>query len=341
MHREDLAALLAEAEAAGKQGRWQEVRRMLAAVREELPRAPRGLLLLADACCQLDDLEQARSAADEALARFREAGDDEGAMKAKNLLGVALFHAGSLDAARVWFRGALALAMALGADRMRADLANNLGAICDLTGEREQALLYYHQALRGYEELGSLPGQARARHNLGIAHRDLGQCSAAEDSFARAAELAEAAGDPVLFAFARVAEAEMVVRRGDLEGAEQRIRQALPRFDIAASLHGLIEVHKLRGMIAGKRGDLETARGHLDTAVDFGEMHGVPLLDAEVRAERGAVLCAIGEVRAGIEDLARAAEAFHSLHARHRAEEVRATLERVASPAASPVLRVA
>lgn len=341
MHGNDLAALLAGAEAAGERGRWQEVRRMLAAAREELPRVPRGLLLLADACCQLDDLEHARSAAHEALVRFREARDDEGAMKAQNLLGVALFHAGDLDAARVWFRGALTHALALGADRMRADLANNLGTICDLTGDREQALLYYHQALRGYEEMGSLPGQARTRHNLGIAHRDLGQWTLAEGSFARAAELAEAAGDSVLFAFARVAESELAVRRGDLEGAEQRIRQALPRFDVAANLHGLIEVHRLRGMIAARRGDPETARAHLDAALDFGGMHGVPLLDAEVRAERGALLCAIGDTRAGIEDLTRAAETFHSLHARHRAEEVRATLQRVASPAVSPVLRVA
>jgi tetratricopeptide (TPR) repeat protein len=333
--------LLREAETAAERGRWQEVRRILSPAREEIRLVPRGLLLLADACCRLDDLALAQSAAEEALAVFRDSADEEGAMKAQNLLGVALFHAGNLDAARVWFRSALARAAALGARRMRADIANNLGTICDLSGERDQALHYYFQALRLYEEIGAVQRQAQTSHNLGIAHRDQGQWEVAERLFVRAVELAEASGDHVLFAFSRIAQAELAVRRGDPDLAEQMVRQALPRLDAAASPHGLIEVHKLRGMIARCRGDLAAARAHLDAAAGLLEVHGVPLLQAEVHAERGVTLWVLGEHRGAVEDLTRAVETFATLNARHRAEEIRGILRGLAPASFSDTVRAA
>jgi tetratricopeptide (TPR) repeat protein len=336
-----IAHVLPLAEAAARSGRWQEARRILRAVQEELHSEPQALYLLAEAHSRLSEPEAARIAARYALEGFGERGDPQGLLRAENLLGVILFEAGELDEARAHFRNALRLAMEEGALQMRANIANNLGTICDLRGEREQALEYFHMALRSYYEAGDLKGQAQTSHNLGIAHKELEQREVSEGFFAQAAELALAAGADALFAFSVMARAELVLEAGDPDDAEQLVRQALPRFDTASSLYGLTEVHRLRGLIAWRRGDVAQAQAHLDAAMDFSDLHGVPLLDAEVRVERGHLLCLLGETEGGLEDLRRAAEAFEGLQSRRRAERARTLLRTFSAPGAAASAHVA
>lgn len=307
-------------------GRWQEVKLLLVPALAEREADAWALLLLGEAYSRLDDPDPARAVAERALDAFRARDDRPGMMRAENLLGIILFDAGELDAAWVRFNAALALAGELGADRMFADVANNLGMVSDLQGERARAVECYQVALCSYRETGNVQGEAQTSHNLGISHREMERWEEAEHCFSRAAELARASGDARLQAFAMVARAELVLRRGDAATADRMVRAALLRFDVGTSVFGLAEVQKVRGAIARQRGELEEARAHLDRAVELGELHGVPLLDAEVRVERGTVLCLLGEAVAGADDLERAIGTFERLGASRRAERARALL---------------
>jgi hypothetical protein len=82
-------------------------------------------------------------------------------------------------------------------------------------------------------------------------------------------------------------------------------------------------VRKLLGKVAWARGDLASARAELDSAVALCEMSYAPLVDAEVRVERGRLRLELGEVEGGREDLEAAARAFDALRAPRRAEAAR------------------
>lgn len=337
----ELAEALSLAEAAANSGKWQDVQRILGTAREGLDSEPQALYLLAKAHSQVTELESARAVAENALERFRERGDQAGCLKAENLLGIILFEAGELDAARSRFRTALRLAMEAGALNVRADIANNLGTICDLREEHTQALEYFQIALRSYLEIGDLKGQAQTTHNLALLHKALGERQTAQTLFVEAAAFALAAREDMLFAFSVVARAELVIEEGDGDLAEELLRLALPRFTAAANLYGLTEVHRVRGLVARRCGNLVRAREHLDAAADYGAMHGVPLLDAEVRLERGHLLCMLGEKEAGVRDLRSAIETLERLHSTRRAERARALLHTLAAPESATSVRVA
>ena len=312
----------ARAAAHAAEGRWLEAHRALQPVRGLLHALPAALVLLAEACSRLDDRDAALAAAEEALPVFRARGDREGVLQCQNLAGIALLESGEVDAARRRLEEALALARELGSVKARAHAANNLGIIHDIREEPAASLGYYRQALADYQALGDGLGEARIHHNLGIAHRALGRDSEAGECFARAAGCALAAGDHRLFGFAVTARAELALLAGDAAGAERMARMALVRFDLHSTPYGFTEVHRLLGMVAAARGDFAAARSHLDRAAALSDRHRAPLLDAEVRMERGRVLWRLGERAAALEDLTFAARTFEALHAGGRAAKV-------------------
>lgn len=317
------ASALAQAQRFAEARHWQGVQRVLGPLRQELHDAPEALLLLGEALSRLDDRPAALAHTDEALRQFRARGDHEGAVRAQNLAGVILLEMGSLDEARLRLEDALESAGGSGGDRVRAHAATNLGIVYDMREQPGRAAEWYRVARSLYQSLGDVLGEARILHNLGIAHQALEAWTEADDSFARAAELARQVGEQQLFAFAVVARGEVALVRGDLDAAERMGRQALVRFDCHSTLYGLAEVRKLLGKVAWARGDLASARAELDSAVALCEMSYAPLVDAEVRVERGRLRLELGEVEGGREDLEAAARAFDALRSPRRAEAAR------------------
>ena len=319
---------LAEARRFAEIRHWQAVHRVLAPLRSDLHDAPEALLLLGEARFRLDDRPAALADADEALNGYRAHADRAGAVRAQNLAGVILLEMGSLDEARERLERVIEEADWEGAEKVRAHAATNLGILHDMREEPGRAAEWYGIARALYQRIGDVLGEARILHNLGIAHQALGSWEAADHSFARAAELALAAGEQQLFAFASVARGEVALGRGDLLTAERMGRMALLRFDCHTTLYGHAEVRKLLGMVAWARGDLAAARAELDSAVSLCEMSSAPLVDAEVRVERGRLRVEMGDVGGGRQELEAAASAFDALLAPSRADAVRALLNR-------------
>jgi hypothetical protein len=317
---------LAEARRFAEIRHWQAVQQVLAPLRRDLRDAPEALLLLGEARFRLDDRPAALADADDALTEFRARGDLAGAARAQNLAGMILLELGNLDEARMRLEDVIRTATGEGSEKVRAHAATNLGILHDMGEQPEKAAEWYRVAHSLYEALGDTLGQARILHNLGIAHQAMKSWNEADRSFAGAAELALKVGEQQLFAFAVVARGEVALMRGDLGAAERMGRMALLRFDCHSTLYGHAEVRKLLGMVAWARGDLPAARAELDAAVALCEMSFAPLLDAEVRVERGRLLMEMGEANPARDDLECAARAFDALRAPRRADAVRALL---------------
>jgi tetratricopeptide (TPR) repeat protein len=209
-------------------------------------------------------------------------------VRAQNLAGVILLEMGALDTARLRLEDALESAAGEGMDKVRADAATNLGVLHDMREQPGRAAEWYRVARAVYHQLGDTLGEARILHNLGIAHQALKSWDEADGCFARAAELAQSAGEQQLFAFAVVARGEVALMRGELAAAERFARQALIRFDCHSTLYGLAEVRKLLGMVRGPAATSRPPAAELDSAVALCEMSSRPLVDAEVRVERAA-----------------------------------------------------
>jgi tetratricopeptide (TPR) repeat protein len=329
------ARLLERLRELGSTGRWQEVKLRLISVRHELAGHPWGLVLLAEAYTRCNEPRLALVAAEEALSIFRASADAEGMRKALNESGIAQFELGELDRAEDRFREVMALAEATGAEVMQAKAANNLGAICTLRGDRQLGLEYHRIALACFRKLADVRGEAETLHNLGICYRDLGLRAEAEAFFSQACARARDAGDETLVGFAIAARAEISLDESDLRKAEGASRQAMMRFDTAATPYGQAEALKLAGMIAVQRGDIRGGLERLDRALALSVVHGAPLLDAEIRMERGAVLHRAGRTREGLEELTAAARALERLGAHGLAQRARELTSRPAGIADS------
>src|SRR4029453_8051665 len=111
----------------------------------------------------------------------RARGDDDGRMRALNLLGVVCFERGRPAEAEAAFGETLALAPRLGDSLAAARACNNLASTLHLRGRAEEALGMYRGSLLAYQRLGDRRGTAETWHNLGLSYRQLREwrCGAA------------------------------------------------------------------------------------------------------------------------------------------------------------------
>ncbi|MCZ7568849.1 MAG: tetratricopeptide repeat protein [Ardenticatenaceae bacterium] len=74
-------------------------------------------------------------------------------------------------------------------------LLNNIGAVYDNLGRRQEALEYYQRALPITEEVGDRAGLATTLNNIGLVYNNLGRRQEALDSYQRALPTFEEVGD--------------------------------------------------------------------------------------------------------------------------------------------------
>lgn len=310
-----LRALLAE-------GRYQEV---LAAFRE-LPSdqvKAEVQLIAATAATRLGDLRLATALAEAALDRFRSRADEDGRMRASNLLGVLSFERGNLTRARGHFGEALDIAGRLQDSLMTARASNNLASIADLVGDPEEALSLYRYALLNYQRLGDRRGAAESYHNLGIVFRQMREWDDAVSSATEAVRHAEMVQEPALVALAVGGRAEIDLRRGDSPMARREVLRAGSLAEQAGDELGAIEAARLQALVDLTDGDHETAAAGAEAARRKAESAHAPLLQAECAAAAARALKALGR-RADADIRYREAVAlFENLGARRRLEDFR------------------
>jgi tetratricopeptide (TPR) repeat protein len=223
-------------------------------------------LMAATAATRLGDLGQGAGLAETALDRFRARADDDGRMRALNLLGVIEFERGNLERSKLCFTDALGLARALKDTLMAARASNNLASIADLQGDAPAALTLYRSSLVSYQRMGDRRGAAEAYHNLGIVFRQMGEWADAESAADQAIRYAEALVERALLAIAVMGRVEIGIQRGELDLARQQLAWASTLATESRDELGIIEVQLLDAQLALAEGRWDAAAARAESA---------------------------------------------------------------------------
>jgi tetratricopeptide (TPR) repeat protein len=232
-----------------------------------------------------------------------------------NLLGVVTFTLGELDAAHSAFTSALELATREDDILLVARSSNNLGAIDNLQGRHDGALLHYRVALPAYRRLGQRRGLAETYHNLAITYRDLGNLADADEHERRAIDYASGGIAPRVAAMAHIGRAEVALRRGDAPLSERTARRA------AKTLHTLEDplneanAHRMIGAACTAMARLSDAHVEFEEALGIATSRGHAFVEAETRRDRADAFLRMNEIDRARGDALAAIAIFRKLGA--------------------------
>src|SRR5436305_12506447 len=195
-------------------GAWADALLLLRAEDEALRDHPELATLRADAELRTGHPREARQWLTSTLPRIERSGDRAALRKAVNQLGVAEVELGALDDAEHVFGRALELARNDGDDLLVAHATNNMGAIANIRGHREEALALYQLAIPAYQRLGNVAGLAQSLHNMALSFRHLGQLARASEYAQRAIGYATESANGPLLALAWLERAELLLQSG-------------------------------------------------------------------------------------------------------------------------------
>ncbi len=106
-----------------------------------------------------------------------------------------IYDAGNLRESLTMFEQAHAAFLTEGNVTQAAHVANDLGVVYYLVGQREEAKKILQGALTAFEQLGDVAGQAKAMGNLAQVLNKAGDRAGAEQNYHRAAELFHQIGE--------------------------------------------------------------------------------------------------------------------------------------------------
>jgi tetratricopeptide (TPR) repeat protein len=257
-----------------------------------------------------------------AVARLAE--DQLRAAEALNALGGLRIETGQLDSAQAVLKEAATLAE--DEPTLVARVAQNLGVIATIRGDRPSAALYYRRALVAYEQLGDAHGKALAHHNLGMLAADGERWAEAESHFSACLGVARAAGDAHLEALCRVNRAEVQLAQGEVAAARAGVETARWIVDMTGKRSDLADIERVLALCDRAEGKLDQAEARLQQARALAGQLGAPLTAAEATHELGRVYRTMnrgGEARHYLE---MAVRAYAELGAESDAARARAEL---------------
>jgi len=313
----DLVAILRALTSAG---RYREVVTSWLAAPTAEARRSEAQLLAATASMRLGDVERAGNLAAEAAEGFRLRADQDGRLRALNLLGAVAFEQGALADAESRFEMARTLARQLGDTLFEAHAANNLASVAHLRGDAVTALSLYRAALLGYQRLGDRRGTAQTYHNLGLAFRELGAWQDADEATVQALRHARLVEDAALAALAVTGRAELDIARGALDVAARELDRAGELAAQVGDQLGIAEVGRVRAVAALQRNDPAAALDEARAAGGMANEQGSALLVAECAAAEALALLRLTRRDEAEEGRRKATDGFARLGATGLAE---------------------
>jgi tetratricopeptide (TPR) repeat protein/DNA-binding XRE family transcriptional regulator len=175
--------------------------------------------LLANACTELGDHDQARGHYASSLAQYQRLGNRLGEAKVHQGLGLLADRQGRYADALGHAEQALRLFRVIGDKPAEAQALNSVGWCHGLLGDYRQARAFCRQALDLCVEVGNRWLQGYAQDSLGYAEHHLGNLAEAAVCYQRALSLYRESGD-------RFQEAETLTRLGDTRLAAGQLPQA-------------------------------------------------------------------------------------------------------------------
>ena len=187
-------------------------------------------------------------------------GDREGEATTLNNIGAVYNALGEKQQALDYYQKALPLRQAVGDRAGQAATLNNIGSVYYDLGEKQQALDYYQKALPLSQAVGDRAGQAATLNNIGSVYYDLGEKQQALDYYQKALPLSQAVGD-------RAGEAATLNNIGSVYYDLGEKQQALDYYQQALPLRQAVGDRAGEATTLGNMAYLERNRGNLQAAL--------------------------------------------------------------------------
>jgi predicted ATPase/DNA-binding SARP family transcriptional activator len=185
------------------------------------------------------DLARARVVTEEALALFRELGDENEIGRCIGTLGNIAVGERDLDRAIELYEQASSLASEAGNKSRLAVILANLGSIAGQRDDGQASAAYAQQAAELQRELGDRDGLAVSLHNLGRAQLSLGRLEDADDSLGESLEIARQLGYREVIAYCLSGLAELALATRESERAAELLGASESLFsELGAAVEG-------------------------------------------------------------------------------------------------------
>jgi CHAT domain-containing protein len=261
--------------------------------------AARATLGLGAAYAQLGLLRQSLQSYQAALPLVDESSDRVLASEVRSAVGAASALVAdrddAFDAAREHCRRAAVLARQAGSGAARAKAFGCLADVSYYHFRPEEALAFYEDAAREWDQLGDARGQAQVALWQGDVYSDLSRFEQARACYDRAQSLWARLGDERQQAITLVAEARLLLRRGHYQQSLSRFEGALA---LLQSMGDVVwEGSALTGVARAHLdlGDTRSALKHWERALQMFEEAGLKQIAADVLMSLGATYLASGD----------------------------------------------
>jgi DNA-binding SARP family transcriptional activator/Tfp pilus assembly protein PilF len=223
------------------------------------------------------------------------AGDKAAEAEAHNCVCLVDLRQARYQQAASHLQEALALYREIGNQNGQARALSNLGIVKFQQGRYRQAIDHQQQALALHQQTKSRADEARTLNNLGFVELRQGRYQRASDHLRQALTLFRQAGDPAGEALALGNLGRIELRQGHYQRASDHLRQALALYRQTFDLAGEAESLTSLGSVDLHQGRYQQATSHHRQALAlFGEI-GDRSGEAEARNGLGSVFLATGQ----------------------------------------------
>ncbi len=275
---------LAAGEAAEERGDYVQAAALYAPLAEDRDPEFRaeGLFRLGRAAWRQGRFDQAVAAYGEARTAARAAGRVDLEARAENGIGIVHYSRGEYAQARASYQ----LAMDRTTDPVLIGrFMLNLGVICNIEGDLDNALWHYLRARALFRDNGDRASEALALQNLGMIYADRREWEASTDMYEQCLGLCEWLGNRPMVAKVLLNQTEVLVARGEFE-------RAVHNCELSKSISVEIgdevergEAFRWQGYAHRMAGQADAAEIALKEALRVAQRFRVKLLEAEVSRE--------------------------------------------------------
>src|SRR5437868_8510772 len=230
---EAIKALVEEAKAAEREGRWTDASHRY----ELLVRNPfadditrlAALRWLGRVYLELGNRGAAMDVLEAAVAAASQAGSPSAIAQALNVVAIVHQTGGDLDLAESRYTEARITAQSIGDAEALAMIDQNLGTVASIRGDVNGALRAFKLSLDGYRRLGRRDQAAQVLNNIGLAYSDLGDMQRAAEAYAEAERTFGEENDQANRLNVALNQIQLCIATGRFEEAQER---ASPLLDL-------------------------------------------------------------------------------------------------------------
>lgn len=249
----------------------------------------KSLIGLADVCSRRANWTRSISLITEAESIYKESNNKAGIANCFNLLGSISGEMGDIDRAKSYFNQSLVFADESSEKDLHAKIETNLGVVNSILGNTDEAVEHLESALMIYQEKNDLRRVAETYLNIGLNFMQTENVLAADGAFDKGIEISIDNQFLSTLALLYLGKAQLLISKKDFISSKEFADKALSLSHILDDKLTIADIYRVRGVIARKLNDSETAESYLMISLRINTKQRNALNIAETSAEIAAL----------------------------------------------------